>query len=143
MLSKLTGQMIQIFGDIFGEIPSKFHWRAAWTGPSHVHLALSIPHDLVPATAEKAYILEATYSEVWMNGPTLMTLQYCHEGHWVIGSSEHPPESVQVSKDPITVRHIVTVGERDEMIRADRDALSSDLSRGSRSRPLLIVCSIG
>jgi hypothetical protein len=135
--------MIEILGNIFGEIPSKFDWRAAWTGPSHVHLALSIPHDLVPATAEEAHILEATYREMWMNGPTLLTLQHRHEGHRVPGAGQHPPESVQVSKDSITVRHIVTIGERDQVIGTDRNALSSDLSRGSGSRPLLIVCSIG
>jgi hypothetical protein len=103
---------------------------------------LSIPHDLVPATAEEAHILEATDREMRMNGPTLLTLQHRHKGHRVTGASEHPAESVQIPKDAITVRHIVTVGERDEMISPDRNALSSDLSRGSGARPLLIVCSI-
>jgi hypothetical protein len=106
-------------------------------------LALSIPHDLVPATAEKAHILKATYREMGMNGPTLLTLQHRHEGHRVPRAGQHPSQSIQVSKNSIAVRHIVTIGERDEMISADRNALSSDLSRGSGSRPLLIVYSIG
>jgi hypothetical protein len=78
-----------------------------------------------------------------MNGPTLLTFQHRHKGHRVTGAREHSSESVQVSKDSITVRHIVAVGERDEMIRVNRNALSSDRSRGSRARPLLIVGSIG
>ena len=78
-----------------------------------------------------------------MNGPTLLTLQHRHEGHRVPGAREHSSESVQHSKPSIAVLNNVAVGERDEMIRADRNALSSDLSCGSGSRPLLIVCSIG
>ena len=77
-----------------------------------------------------------------MNRPTLLTLQHRHKGHRVACASEHSSKSVQISKHSIAVLHIVAVGKRDEMIRADRNALSSDLSRGSGSRPLLIVCSI-
>jgi hypothetical protein len=103
---------------------------------------LSIAHNLVPAATKKAHILETSHGEVWVNGPTLLTLQHRHEGHRVAGAREHSSESVQISKDSIAVRHIVAIGERDEMIRADRNTLSSDLSRGSGSRPLLIAIAI-
>lgn len=143
MFAKLAWQAIQIFGDLFGEIPSKFDGRTPWTWPSHVDLTFSIAHDFVPATAKKANILEAAHGEVRVNSSTLLTFQHRYEGHRVARAGQHASQSIQVSKDSIAVRHIVTIGEGYQVIGADSNALSSDFSRCARARPLLIAFSIG
>jgi hypothetical protein len=78
-----------------------------------------------------------------MNGSPLLTLEHRYEGHWIACPGQHAPESIKITKDSVPVHNIVTIGKGHQVIGPNRDALSSDLCRGSRPGPLFITFAIG
>jgi hypothetical protein len=62
VLSELARETGEILTDVFGQIAGKFHRRGTKTWASHIHLALALADDLVPAAPEEPDILKALNS---------------------------------------------------------------------------------